>query len=65
MNKADLNRKIQILEEQKKVLLKSNYDLLHTECVECAKIRKNKHDNIMKAFRELQQILNILETKYY
>ena len=40
MNKADMNRTIQILEEQVKELKNVNRKLLGTQCVECSKCNK-------------------------
>jgi hypothetical protein len=65
MNKADLNRKIQVLEEQNKALLKINRDLLRVECPECAALRAKKHEDMMAPFRAWQQILDSITHKYY
>ena len=64
MNKAVLNRKIQLLENQVKELKKVNRSLLNCECEECSKKRKAKHEDFMKTFREWQNLLNDLENKY-
>lgn len=65
MNKVDLNRKIQLLEQQIKTLLVINHNLTNCECVECAKIRKSKRGNLMQSFTFLQQALDGLGHKYY
>ena len=65
MNKVDLNRKIQLLEEQISALLVINRDLTHCECVKCAEIRKQKTIKMMEPYTRLQAMLNAIGDTYY
>lgn len=58
MNKSELNRKIQLLEQANEELEKINYKLRNTECVECNKIRETKNKNSRRRYVELMSLLN-------
>ena len=66
MNKGDMNRKIQILENQVKELEKANYNLVHyCKCKACSDIRKARHDKFMETYQSWKNVLNNIENKYF
>jgi hypothetical protein len=58
MNKVDLNRKIQLLEESIVELKKANHNLLHCECESCAQVRKTNNKRVMRNFNVLSAMLS-------
>ena len=60
MNKSELNRKIQLLEQANQELETINYKLRHTQCVECNKVREVKNKNSRRRYVELMSMLNAL-----
>ena len=51
MNKADLNRKIQLLEEQNEKLNKFIFEIKHTKCESCQKVHNEKMVGFRKSMR--------------
>lgn len=64
MNKADLNRTVQLLEQQVKTLKDANSELLRTNCAECNRKRRARLEEAMKPFNDFQEALSGVMYKY-
>jgi hypothetical protein len=64
MNKAQLNRKIQLLEQSNEELQKVVQKLTRTNCPQCNQIRKDRLDSLMAPFLTIQAMLASVDTFY-
>ena len=64
MNKSELNRKIQLLEQANEELERINRKLRNTNCIECNKVREVKNKSLRRKYNEILSVMSGIDSKY-